>query len=140
MEYIKYLITDIIATLYKNETNVVITRPDSQFGDFATNVAVQLARPLGKNPREIAEEIARELNNNEAVAQASVAGPGFINITVSAQNLMAMLERDWSEQYGENNDGAGKTVVVEYPSPNMAKPYSIGHFVPPIRAGQRASL
>ena len=56
-----------------------------------------------------------------------VAGPGFINLKINSEKLAKQLLQDWSNNYGENNDGADKTVIVEYPSQNMAKPYSIGH-------------
>ena len=54
-------IFQILQKLYDVQTDVVLTRPDAKFGDYATNVALQLAKPLGRNPREIAEEIAGEL-------------------------------------------------------------------------------
>jgi arginyl-tRNA synthetase len=121
---------DLIQRLYQVDIKPVITRPDIQFGDYATNVAMQLAKPLGKNPREIAEEIAEKLRQTNEFSEVTIAGPGFINVRVAARQLAARLEGEWSDAYGENNDGAGKTVVVEYPSPNMAKPYSIGHLRP----------
>lgn len=123
-------ITRIVSELYDVETNVVLTRPDAQFGDYATNVALQLAKPLGKNPREVAEELAVKLRETGSFTEVTVAGPGFINLRVAGKSLAGALSSQWSSQYGENNDGAGKTVVVEYPSQNMAKPYSIGHLRP----------
>lgn len=121
-------ISEIVRELFNIETSVVLSRPEPQFGDYATNVALQLAKKVGKNPREIAEQIADELKND--LVEASVAGPGFINIRLSAKSLANILAEGWSETYGENTDGQGKTVIVEYPSPNMAKPYSIGHLRP----------
>jgi len=59
-----------------------------------------------------------------------VAGPGFINLRVSAASVARTLVDQWNDSYGNNQDGAGKTVIVEYPSPNMAKPYSVGHLRP----------
>jgi arginyl-tRNA synthetase len=112
------------------EVEVVLTRPDAQFGDYATNVALQLAKPLSKNPREVAEEIASRLRETEDFSEVNVAGPGFINLRVSAVDLIQSLNEQWSDNYGESKDGAGKTVVVEYPSQNMAKPYSVGHLRP----------
>lgn len=123
-----HTISLIIKKLYDIDTEVTLTRPDPSFGDYATNVALQLAKPIGSPPRVIAEAIVNELQK-EAI-NASVAGPGFINITVPSAFLAHQLEAIWSPEFGGNNDGAGKTVVVEYPSPNMAKPYSVGHFRP----------
>lgn len=123
-------IARIVSELYDVETNVALTRPDAQFGDYATNVALQLAKPLGKNPREIAEQLAAKLRDTGDFTEVTVAGPGFINLRVAGKSLADTLDRQWSASYGENDDGAGKTVVVEYPSQNMAKPYSIGHLRP----------
>lgn len=120
-------LTQIISDLYGTSVQPQITRPDPEFGDFATNVALQLAKTLGKNPREIAEELAEKLRESGDFSEVSVAGPGFINVRVSAVALANQLNGAWSDNFGENQDGAGKTVIVEYPSPNMAKPYSVGH-------------
>ena len=120
----------LISELYDQTVEVKLTRPDAQFGDYATNVAMQLARPLGRNPREIAEELAEKLRELGDFSEVSIAGPGFINLRVAGRYLADSLAGQWSERYGENADGAGKTVIVEYPSPNMAKPYSVGHLRP----------
>ena len=109
------------------DVRVAITRPNPEFGDYATNSALQLAGKLGKNPREIAAELAEELKKSGEFTEVSVAGPGFINFRVSGASLAKRLNDEWSDEFGNSNDGAGKTVVVEYPSPNMAKPYSVGH-------------
>lgn len=124
------LIQDTIQRLFGIDVVVKLTRPDDQFGDYATNVAMQLAKPLGKNPREIAEQLAESLRVTNAFSEVTIAGPGFINVRVSARSLVSTLHSEWSSSYGENTDGSGKTVVVEYPSPNMAKPYSVGHLRP----------
>ncbi len=107
-----------------------MTRPNPVFGDYATNVALGLASQLGMSPRIIAEKIADELRKSDGSITAEVAGPGFINLRVSAKYLADSLQSAWSDNYGSSNSGNGKTVVVEYPSPNMAKPYSVGHLRP----------
>lgn len=124
------IIESAVKKLFGVETSVVLTRPDAQFGDYATNIALQISKQIGKNPREIAQQITDELRESGKFLDVSVAGPGFINIRVSAEYLHQTLSDSWSAQFGENNDGQGKTVVVEYPSPNMAKPYSVGHLRP----------
>lgn len=123
-------ITVAVRDVFGVEVEVKLTRPDPKFGDYATNVALQLAKPLGKNPRAVAETLADKLRESDIFSEVSVAGPGFINLRVSARSLADTLSAEWSATYGENSDGAGKTVVVEYPSQNMAKPYSIGHLRP----------
>jgi arginyl-tRNA synthetase len=120
-------IQNTVKQLFDIDQTIQLTRPDPQFGDFASNVAMQLAKPLGKNPREIAEQLAEKLRDNSNFSEVSIAGPGFINLRISARNLVDTLNQEWGPTYGENQDGAGKTVIVEYPSNNMAKPYSIGH-------------
>jgi arginyl-tRNA synthetase len=130
MEDIAAVIKLAIHDTYGIDQDVKLSRPDVQFGDYATSSAMQLAKPLGKNPREIADELAEVLRRNDTFSSVEVAGPGFINLRVSAKNLANQLQRDWSETFGESSDGHGRTVVVEYPSPNMAKPYSVGHLRP----------
>lgn len=120
----------VIEELFGLQVQVTLTRPDIEFGDYATNVALQLSRTLSKPPRDIAEEIVAKLQQEEEFLEVTIAGPGFINLRVAAKNLSDRLQGEWSESYGENEDGAGKTVIVEYPSQNMAKPYSIGHLRP----------
>lgn len=116
-----------IKLLFDIDQSVQLTRPDAEFGDFATNVAMQIAKPLGKNPHEIAEQLADKLRQTNDFSEVSIAGPGFINLRISSKSLADTLNQLWSPTYGQNTDGAGKTVVVEFPSQNMAKPYSIGH-------------
>jgi arginyl-tRNA synthetase len=117
-----------VKDLFNLDIEVSLTRPDPQFGDYASNVALQIAKSLGKNPREVAEQIAEKVR--DSFEEVTVAGPGFINLRVKAAQLAHDLDENWSDLYGQNQDGAGKTVVVEYPSPNMAKPYSVGHLRP----------
>jgi arginyl-tRNA synthetase len=123
-------ITLIIKELFDVEVSVKLTRPEPEFGDYATNIALQLAGRLSKNPREVAQLIADALQASGEYSEVTVAGPGFINLRVTAAAIAQNLSTQWNESFGSNTDGAGKTVVVEYPSPNMAKPYSVGHLRP----------
>jgi arginyl-tRNA synthetase len=130
MKQLVNLISEVIKDIYNIERSVEFNRPQNDFGDYASNIAMQISKDLGKNPRDIAEEIVNKIIDNELISEATVAGPGFINIKVSARNLEIDLTNQWNSKYGSNNEGNGKTVVVEYPSPNMAKPYSVGHLRP----------
>ena len=130
MKYIAQNIQAVVKDIFGVDQQVILSRPDAQFGDYSTNIAMQIAKPLGKNPREIAEQLCLKLLESGLYEEVTVAGPGFINLRVSALSIKNDLEHSWSDSYGQNNDGAGKTVVVEYPSPNMAKPYSVGHLRP----------
>lgn len=123
-------IAAIVKNLFDADVFVQVTRPEQEFGDYATNVALQLAGKLGKSPREVAETIADSMRVTGEYSDVTVAGPGFINVRVSGATLYQTLLARWHDAYGTTNDGAGKTVVVEYPSPNMAKPYSVGHLRP----------
>lgn len=118
-----------VKELFDVDVDIKLSHPESQFGDLATNIALQLAGRLGKNPREVAEMIATKLRDDDEFLDAAVAGPGFINIKIAGRRLNDNLEQMFAldTPYGNNNDGANKVAVVEYPSPNMAKPYSVGH-------------
>lgn len=102
--------------------------PSEIEGDYSTNVAMRLARQAGKAPRVIAEEIIGKLG--DCGCELSVAGPGFINVSISGKALQRQLAEAWSDSYGDNDSGNGKVVLVEFPSMNMAKPYSVGHLRP----------
>ncbi len=125
MELIKRSLEQIVASQFGAEISVELSRPDAQFGDFATNIALQLAKQVGKNPREIAEQLAAALKSElkEQVSEVSVAGPGFINLRLSDAVLLAQL----SEVTNISQALAGKTVVVEYSDPNPFKVLHAGH-------------
>ncbi len=110
--------------LFAAELAVELTRPNEQFGDYATNVALQLAGKLGQKPRDIAERLAVKLRENLAgtVAGVSVAGPGFINLTLRDAALVRALDGLEAPKRL-----AGKTYVVEYSDPNPFKPLHAGH-------------
>ena len=110
-----------VKKLFDQDVDVVLTRPDAQFGDWATNVALQLAKPLGSNPREIAETLAGELRLSEEFAEAIVAGPGFINIRLNDPALLAATREEPSLIR------EGQTVVIETNNPNPFKAMHIGH-------------
>ncbi|HEX6416164.1 MAG TPA: arginine--tRNA ligase [Candidatus Saccharimonadales bacterium] len=114
-------ISQIIRELFDVDADVTLSRPDPQFGDYATNAALQLAKPLGKNPREIAESIAQKLREEEGIEDVSVAGPGFINIKLTDDLLLKAVERI----PGKSREG--KKIVTEYSDPNPFKVLHAGH-------------
>lgn len=121
-------ISTIIRELFETESDVKLTRPDPEFGDYATNAALQLAGKLGKNPREIAETIAERLRGEGDISDVSIAGPGFINIRLNNAALAKELEGMISNsQYGKSDLYAGKTVITEYSDPNPFKVLHAGH-------------
>ena len=130
MNKVAEIINQLIEEKFNIKTEVSLTRPRPEFGDFATNIAMQLAGKLSKNPREIAEELAGELSKNEILENVEIAGPGFLNLRVSAKKLEKILSQEFSDRFGSNNEGEGKLALIDGPSPNMAKPYSVGHLRP----------
>ena len=100
-------------------------------GDFATNAALAYGKQLGKNPRACADEIRAELGAIEGVAKIEIAGPGFINFHLApdyiAKKMRAVL--DDPTQWGGNSEYAGKKLLIEHSSPNLFKPFHIGHLV-----------
>ena len=125
----KQKISTIIRELFETESDVKLTRPDPEFGDYATNAALQLSGKLGKNPREIAETIAERLRGEDDIVDVSIAGPGFINIRLNDGALARELEVMNSDpQYGKTDLYAGKIVITEYSDPNPFKVLHAGHF------------
>ncbi|MFA5044029.1 MAG: arginine--tRNA ligase [Kiritimatiellia bacterium] len=106
----------------------VVAATDAAFGDYQCNAAMSLARQLKKPPRAIAQAVVDHTPLHEAVAALDLAGPGFINIRLREDWLAGRLEsmaRD--ERLGVSSPGAGRTVILDYSSPNVAKPMHIGH-------------
>lgn len=131
MKTIKTLIEEIISEQFKVDIDVEVSRTELEFGDYASNVALRLSKQVKKNPRDVAQIIADELKNQQTIKSVEVAGPGFINIRVHTKLLVDTIIEETSNApngvYGANSTGQGQAVVCEFPSPNMAKPYSVGH-------------
>ncbi|WP_178024078.1 arginine--tRNA ligase [uncultured Paenibacillus sp.] len=103
---------------------------DKSHGDFATNAAMQLSRIAKKNPRQIAEEILGQLDHGKAgIEKAEIAGPGFINFTLSKSYLHPILLQVYreGENYGRTAMGNGKKVQVEFVSANPTGSLHLGH-------------
>ena len=104
---------------------------DISHGDFSTNVAMVYTKVLKIAPKILAEKIVEEFNKDlpSTLSNATVAGPGFINIYVhnSAVTKNTTSVISLKENYGRSDIGGGKKIIVEYSSPNIAKPFTIGH-------------
>lgn len=102
---------------------------DPAHGDLATNAAMVLAKPAGRNPRELAEAVAQKLREDADVAEAAVAGPGFVNLRLNDgywhRNLATVLEAGTG--FGRSRMGEGVKINVEYVSANPTGPMHVGH-------------
>ena len=109
---------------------VVIERPKNpEHGDYATNVALRLAKAAGRPPREVAEAIAARLRAADGIAQVDVAGPGFLNITLAAGSLGGLARDDRrapATAYGRSDALAGQPLNLEFVSANPTGPVHIG--------------
>ncbi|HEU0085705.1 MAG TPA: arginine--tRNA ligase [Candidatus Paceibacterota bacterium] len=147
-EEIKKIINEALRELKIEETDFAVEHPaDLKNGDYSVNVAMVLAKQLGSNPRELAEQIAQSVRGQHVrgpltpehargpltrypqVEKVEVAGAGFLNFYLSrkffADSIAEILEKN--DNFGKNEEGKGKKVIIEYSSPNIAKPFTIGH-------------
>ena len=111
-------------------TDVALERPRSkEHGDWATSIALKVAKSFQKPPRDVATDIAQGLRQVDGVASVDIAGPGFINITVdagSAGELLATIVNA-GDAYGSGDELTGETINLEFVSANPTGPLHIGH-------------
>jgi arginyl-tRNA synthetase len=110
----------------------VIQRPKKpEHGDFASNIALILAKPLGKNPRDIAEVLVTQIQTSfgDHFERIDIAGPGFINFKLNKSILSDQLKSivEACENYGKSDVGSGKRALVEFVSANPTGPLTVGH-------------
>lgn len=110
--------------------NIQLSRTkDASHGDFASNIAMQLAKPAGKPPRAVAEALVAHLENDAIIEKVDIAGPGFINFFLSQDAATSVIEQIFSQgaAYGLSDYGKGKSVQVEFVSANPTGPLHVGH-------------
>jgi len=112
---------------------MLVPASNPKFGDYQSNVALSLAKPLGKAPRAIAEQLVRNLDVGEICEPPSVAGPGFINFSLKHSFLAEQIQATRTDpRLGIEPIRAGVRAIVDYPSPNIAKEMHVGHLRPSV--------
>ena len=110
---------------------IVVEKPkDEKMGDFSTNIAMTLARSERKNPKVIAESVARYLKNgSNDLSQVEIAGPGFINLKMSHEFFLQRLKNvvKQGDDFGQTDVGQGTKVLIEFVSANPTGPLHVGH-------------
>lgn len=122
MEEIKQAVKTAVKELFNVEVEPILTRPAEQFGDYSTNVAMQLAGQLQKSPSEIAGQLAEKLTGTGSIIKSEIAGPGFINLHLTDEFL---LKQAFEHKIGSPLEG--QEILVEFGDPNPFKEMHIGH-------------
>lgn len=131
------LLATAVETLKQNDVLPADVQPriqvdntrDKAHGDLATNLAMMLAKPAKKNPRELAQLLVDSLADSELVEKIEIAGPGFINFYLSDASTSSLVRTvlEQKENYGRSDFGKGQKVQVEFVSANPTGPLHIGH-------------
>jgi len=109
---------------------IVLERPkQAKHGDYSTNAALQLAKALKRNPRDLAADLVAALPRSPLLERAEVAGAGFVNLFVSDAARQSVVARvlDEGDRYGSSTRGGGEKVIVEFVSANPTGPLHVGH-------------
>ncbi len=110
--------------------SIILDRPKSaEHGDFSSNIAMQLAKPLRQNPRAIAESLIAALPKSEYIAKVEIAGAGFINFFLNAASQQTIVKEilNAGDAFGRNTSGNKVKVQVEFVSANPTGPLHVGH-------------
>lgn len=119
-----------LAEFAREEIDFLVEEPENEsFGDYSSNVALVAGRALKQNPFDLATKLAQKIVKPEVIEKVDVVRPGFLNFYISEKYLLSQLAKilEEKEKYGSKNEDPNKKVVVEYSSPNIAKPFTVGH-------------
>ena len=129
MQAIEQLKSDDIIPV-EHEVRLMFERTrQKEHGDFATNVAMTLAKPARSNPRELAEKILKALPVDDLITKVDIAGPGFINVFVAQNARYGVLDTifNQADQYGLEEENSKSKILVEFVSANPTGPLHVGH-------------
>ncbi|NNM83040.1 MAG: arginine--tRNA ligase [Burkholderiales bacterium] len=129
-DHLRTLFSEAVRRISDLEPEIHLERPKlGAHGDYACNVAMQLAKPLKRNPRQIATEILEYLPHSEHVEKVEIAGAGFLNVFIrrSSKQKIARQVQLAGMNYGNSTMGAGTRVQVEFVSANPTGPLHVGH-------------
>lgn len=129
IEIIKNSLKEVYSLDVEDDFVMVEIPKEKEHGDYATNIAMKLARELHKAPREIAESLKANLLKNELISNVEIAGPGFINFFVKKDSITEIIKQiiTSKENYGRNDFGKKEKVMVEYVSANPTGDLHLGH-------------
>ena len=126
---IENLIKEALGKIGLTAPAVHLEHPDDlSFGDFSTNIAMVLAKERKQNTKFLAEDIKNKISESELIEKTEVAGPGFINFFLSKKFFKESIN-SIDENFGKLNIYQGKKILVEHSSPNLFKPFHIGHMM-----------
>jgi arginyl-tRNA synthetase len=124
---IKNLIKEALDDLGIEAGDILLDHPtELGHGDYSTNIAMSLAKALKSSPKDLAEKVASKIDKHEYIESVNVAGAGFINFHLSRKFFEGyVLDIDF--EFGKTDIHDGKTILVEHSSPNLFKPFHVGH-------------